>query len=126
MDGYRADKQRGKTLNPDQEAAIEKYEEVLQSLEFARDLSVQFKTLVAEESKSRKKQVKKDLQERLKGETDRVAATLEIQVMKMKKVTLRRRGFFIDIDLRFRICCGPFNRARPNPTSWPETTGRSN
>merc|ERR1712088_266062 len=79
LDGYRADYQRGKTLNDDQKAAIAKYDEVLQTLEFARELSAQFKTLAIEEEKTRKKQIKKDLQEKNKAEIERIAATIEIQ-----------------------------------------------
>ena len=41
LDGYRADFQRGKELNEDQKLAISKYEEVLQNLDFARELSGQ-------------------------------------------------------------------------------------
>jgi len=79
LDGYRADYQRGKTLNDDQKAAIAKYDEVLQTLEFARELSAQFKTLAIEEEKTRKKQIKKDLQERNKAEIERIASTIEVQ-----------------------------------------------
>ena len=82
LDGYRADYQRGKTLNDDQKAAIAKYDEVLQTLEFARELSSQFKTLAIEEEKTRKKQVKKDLQERNKAEIERIASTIDVQVWK--------------------------------------------
>ena len=67
-------------MNADQEAAIDKYEEVLQNLDFARDLSTQFKGLINDDVKNRKKQIKKDLQEKTKGETDKIASTLEIQV----------------------------------------------
>jgi hypothetical protein len=52
----------------------------LQTLEFARELSAQFKTLSVEEEKARKKQVKKELQDRNKAEIERVASTIEIQV----------------------------------------------
>ena len=54
--------------------------QVLQNLEFARELSGQFKTLALEEEKNRKKQIKKEQQERNKMEIERVASTLEIQV----------------------------------------------
>ena len=54
--------------------------QVLQTLEFARELSSQFKTLAIEEEKTRKKQIKKDLQERNKVEIERIASTIEIQV----------------------------------------------
>ena len=55
LDGYRADRERGKTLNEDQKAAIEKYDEVIGTLEFARELSGQFAKLVVDEDKERKK-----------------------------------------------------------------------
>ena len=60
--------------------------QVLQTLEFARELSGQFKTLALEEEKNRKKQIKKDQQERNKMEIERVASTMEIQVMQCSEL----------------------------------------
>jgi len=79
LDGYREDKRKGKELNDDQNAAVSKYEEVLGNLEFARELTAQFKAMAIEEEKSRKKQLKKELQERNTLEIKKIASTLEIQ-----------------------------------------------
>jgi hypothetical protein len=76
LDGYRADYQRGKELNDDQKAAIAKYDEVMQNLEFARELSGQFKTYVADEERYKKKQAKKDQAERTKSDIARLASVL--------------------------------------------------
>ena len=62
-------------------AAVSKYEEVLQSLEFARELRDQFKAMSLEDEKLRKKQQKKEMLEKAKGETKKVAEILEIQVI---------------------------------------------
>lgn len=60
--------------------AISKYDEVAQNLDFARDLSNQFKTLALDEDKARKKMNKKEKQEKAKGDVMKVASALEIQV----------------------------------------------
>jgi hypothetical protein len=52
LDGYRADFQRGKELNEDQKLAISKYEEVLQNLDFARELSGQVNVTLLEKIKN--------------------------------------------------------------------------
>ena len=80
LDGYRADYNRGKELNDDQKSAIAKYEEVIQTLEFARELSGQFKTLVLDEDKGRKKLLKKEQLEKAKSEAQKLAQVIEIQV----------------------------------------------
>jgi len=80
LDVYRADDQRGKELNDDQKLAISKYEEVLQTLDFARELSGQFKTLIVEEDKTKKKLLKKEQLEKAKSEAQKLAQVLEIQV----------------------------------------------
>jgi len=94
LDGYRAEIQRGKTLNEDQKAAIAKYDEVLQTLEFARELSAQFKTLAVDEEKTRKKQIKKELQERNKVEIERIASTIEIQDLLKCVSTVKSKADF--------------------------------
>ena len=80
LDGYRADSQQGKELNPDQKLAISKYEKVLHTLEFAWELSGQFKTLIQEEDKTKKKLQKKEQLEKAKSEAQKLAQVLEIQV----------------------------------------------
>merc|ERR1712223_1484250 len=60
LDVYREDDRKGKELNPDQKAAIAKYDEVMQNLEFARDLQIQFRNFSADEERSKKKKLKKE------------------------------------------------------------------
>lgn len=79
LDGYRDDKEKGKVLNDDQNVAVSKYDEVIGNLEFARELTTQFKSMAIEEEKARKKLLKKELQERHLNEIRKIASTLEIQ-----------------------------------------------
>merc|ERR1711974_210799 len=72
LDGYREDDRNGKELNDDQKAAIAKYDEVMQNLEFARDLQNQFRNFVTEEDRVNKKKAKKEATERTKAETARL------------------------------------------------------
>merc|ERR1712029_1311467 len=60
LDGYREDNRKGKELTQDQKAAIAKYDEVMQNLEFARDLQNQFRNFLADEERQKKKQAKKE------------------------------------------------------------------
>ena len=94
-------------MNDDQKAAIAKYEEVVQNLEFSRDLSNQFKTLAIDEDKARKKQAKKETQEKAKNETKKVTAVLEMQVSNIKEcLVLLPLG---QCSATFRPC-GPHGR----------------
>jgi hypothetical protein len=49
-------------------------------LDFARELSGQFKTLIVEEDKTKKKLLKKEQLEKAKSEAQKLAQVLEIQV----------------------------------------------
>ena len=71
---------KGKSLDEDRKAAIEKYNDVVVGLEVTRDLVAQMKALSLEEAKKAKKASKKEQQEKVKAEIARVASTLEIQV----------------------------------------------
>jgi len=79
LDGYREDNRKGKELNDDQKAAIAKYDEVMQNLEFARELQQQFKTMIVDEERSSKKKLKKEAVERAKVESGRLASILTFQ-----------------------------------------------
>merc|ERR1711974_99319 len=81
LDGYREDDRRGKELLEDQKNAIAKYDEVMQNLEFARDLQNQFRNFVTEEDRVNKKKAKKEATERAKAETARLATILTFQKM---------------------------------------------
>merc|ERR1719158_1285546 len=68
LDGYREDDRKGKELLEDQKNATAKYDEVMQNLEFARDLQAQFRNFVTEEDRVNKKKVKKEAADRAKAE----------------------------------------------------------
>ena len=77
MDAYRDTLQRGKPLNEDQQAAVAKYDEVIGTLEFARELSGQFTKLALDEAKDKKKMMKKEQQERAKVELIKVLFSIK-------------------------------------------------
>lgn len=79
LDGYREDSRRGKTLNEDQQAAVNKYDEVIGTLEFARELTGQFGKLAVDEAKDRKKSMKKEQQERARQELTKVSYVLGVR-----------------------------------------------
>lgn len=54
LDGFRENKRRGKELNKDQKIAVNKYDEVLDALNFIREVQAQLATLVIEETTARK------------------------------------------------------------------------
>ena len=89
LDGYREDKRRGKELNEDQKAAVAKYEfqlenlltylqppdrydEVVGTLDFARELTGQFTKLASDDAKDKKKQAKREQQEKARQELAKV------------------------------------------------------
>jgi len=79
LDAYRDTLQRGKTLNDDQQAAVSKYDEVIGTLEFARELSGQFNKLAIDEAKDKKKMMKKEQQERARVELVKVTYVLSVR-----------------------------------------------
>jgi len=79
LDSYRETLQRGKPLNEDQQAAVAKYDEVLGTLEFARELSGQFSKLAIDEARDKKKMIKKEQQERAKVELFKVNYVLSVR-----------------------------------------------
>lgn len=60
MESYRDLQTSGKELNHDQKTAVAKYEEVVQTLEFARDLCKQFLGIATVSEKEAKKQARKE------------------------------------------------------------------
>ncbi|RZF37873.1 hypothetical protein LSTR_LSTR007726 [Laodelphax striatellus] len=79
LEKYQEVQASGKELNSDQLQAVSKYDEVLQTLEFARDLSKQFHGIVAENAKQQKKQARKEALERTQQDVARVKEILIIQ-----------------------------------------------
>lgn len=59
MESYRAIQAGGKELSADQAAAVAKYDSVLATLEFARDVSKQTQLTLKEAEKEQKKQARK-------------------------------------------------------------------
>lgn len=79
LDAYRALQAEGKDLQPEQLAAVAKYEEVIQTLEFARDLCKQFNSISADSAKLAKKQARKEALERQANDLSRIKEVLLIQ-----------------------------------------------
>ncbi|XP_075212065.1 cell cycle associated protein caprin family member [Lycorma delicatula] len=79
LEMYRDQQSHGKELNCDQLAAIAKYDEVLQTLEFARELYKQFNGIANETAKQQKKQARKDALEKAQQELAKLKEILIIQ-----------------------------------------------
>uniref|UniRef100_A0A3P9LGL3 Caprin-1 dimerization domain-containing protein n=1 Tax=Oryzias latipes TaxID=8090 RepID=A0A3P9LGL3_ORYLA len=72
---------QGEELNKDQKAAVEKFEEVLHNLDFARELHKTLDGLTQNLLKAQKKVVKKDQVERVEAERRRLAMVLKIHYL---------------------------------------------
>jgi caprin-1 len=79
LDAYRDTLKKGKALNEDQQSAVDKYEEVIGTLEFTKELMGQFAKLSQDEVRDKKKQAKKDLLERSKEDISKVAYVLAVK-----------------------------------------------
>ncbi|XP_068627865.1 caprin homolog [Battus philenor] len=78
LTSYRDLQKAGKELNTDQKVAVAKYDEVAQTLEFARDLSKQIYAIVSSAEREAKKQAKKDAWVRYAAETNKIREVLLI------------------------------------------------
>ncbi|XP_072321795.1 caprin-1a isoform X2 [Eucyclogobius newberryi] len=79
LDDYQAKKNNGEKLNEDQLEALSKYQEVLNNLEFARELQKGFITLGQEVQKAVKKTARREQLLREEGEQRRLKTVLELQ-----------------------------------------------
>ncbi|XP_060082581.1 caprin-1-like isoform X2 [Ylistrum balloti] len=79
LDGYKAKADSGTKLEKDQQAAVDKYDEVMQTLEFARDLQKQFLSISADAEKMMKKQLKREKIERQNMVLKRMQEMLKVQ-----------------------------------------------
>lgn len=79
LDDYQAKKNKGEKLNQDQLEALSKYQEVLNNLEFARDLQKNFITLSQDVQKAVKKTVRREQLQREETEQQRLKTVLELQ-----------------------------------------------
>lgn len=88
IESYREEQKNGKDLNSDQLAAVAKYEEVQQTLEFARDLCKQFNGIAVDAAKQLKKQARKEALEKNQQDLAKVKEILVVQVSDMKLCVL--------------------------------------
>ncbi|XP_046393979.1 caprin-1-like isoform X4 [Ischnura elegans] len=79
LESYKEEQKNGKDLNSDQYTAVAKYDEVIQTLEFARELNKNFSGIAADAAKALKKQQRKEQLERAQQEINRVKEILVIQ-----------------------------------------------
>lgn len=79
LDGYRDLQKNGKELHNEQLQAVAKYDEVVQTLEFSRDLYKQFLAISTESSKQQKKQARKEALEKTQQEIAKFKEILVIQ-----------------------------------------------
>ncbi|KAF9412975.1 hypothetical protein HW555_008672 [Spodoptera exigua] len=78
LTSYRDLQKAGKELNSDQKVAVAKYDEVAQTLEFARELSKQVASIATSAEREAKKQAKKDAWVRYAAETSKIREVLLI------------------------------------------------
>ncbi|CAG9792050.1 unnamed protein product [Diatraea saccharalis] len=78
LTSYRDLQKAGKELNSDQKVAVAKYDEVAQTLEFARDLAKQVTSIVTAAERDAKKQAKKEAWVRYAADTNKIREVLLI------------------------------------------------
>lgn len=79
LESYRELQNSGKDLNQDQKVAVAKYDEVVQTLDFARDLCKQFQSIAAVADKEAKKVARKEASVRSQQEVAKVREILLVQ-----------------------------------------------
>jgi len=79
LDSYRDLLKRGKPLNEDQQAAVDKYEEVISTLDFTKELMGQFTKLAQDDARDKKKMAKKEQLERAKEELSKVTYIMAVK-----------------------------------------------
>ncbi|XP_054627207.1 caprin-1-like isoform X1 [Dunckerocampus dactyliophorus] len=81
LDDYQAKKDKGERLNQDQLEALSKYQEILNNIEFARELQKSFLTLGQEIQKTVKKTARREQLQREEMEQLRLKTVLELQFL---------------------------------------------
>ncbi|XP_027137528.1 caprin-1a isoform X3 [Larimichthys crocea] len=81
LDDYQAKKDKGERLNQDQLDALSKYQEIINNLEFARDLQKSFLALGQEVQKAVKKSARREQLQREEMEQRRLKTVLELQFL---------------------------------------------
>nr|XP_020479552.1 caprin-2 isoform X2 [Monopterus albus] len=79
LEEYKKRLNRGEALNKDQMAAVERYEEVLHNLDFARELHKTLDGLTQNLLTAQKKAMKKEQVEKLEQERKRLSMVLQVQ-----------------------------------------------
>lgn len=79
LDVLKQKKDSGAELEKDQQVAVDRYGEVIQNLEFARDLQKQFQSISTDVEKLLKKQAKRGKSEKQMQEVKRVKEVLQLQ-----------------------------------------------
>lgn len=79
LDSYRALQNEGKTLQAEQLSAVAKYDEVMQTLEFARDLSKSFTAIQVETARQTKKQARTEAFVKTVSDRARIKEVLIVQ-----------------------------------------------
>uniref|UniRef100_A0A1A9VMS2 Caprin-1 dimerization domain-containing protein n=1 Tax=Glossina austeni TaxID=7395 RepID=A0A1A9VMS2_GLOAU len=79
LESYRSIQASGKELSSDQRAAVAKYDAVIATLEFARDLVKQMQQFTKDAEKEQKKQARKDTIAKAQAETVKIREVLIIQ-----------------------------------------------
>lgn len=94
MDQYRTEQDSGKKLNEDQLAAVAKYSEVIQQLDFARDLMKQITQANDESRREIKKFRKAEAVEKTVQETEKLKNLFLIQMV-VKELVRRSLLMFL-------------------------------
>lgn len=79
LEDYKDRLKNGEQLNPDQLEAVEKYEEVLHNLEFAKELQKTFSALSQDLLKAQKKAQRREHMLKLEAERKKLRTVLQIQ-----------------------------------------------
>ncbi|XP_026233976.1 caprin-1a isoform X3 [Anabas testudineus] len=81
LDDYQAKKNKGERLNQDQLEALSKYQEILNNIEFARELQKSFLALGQEVQKAVKKSARREQLQREEMDQRRLKTVLELQFL---------------------------------------------
>lgn len=79
LESYRDTEKSGKELSNDQKVAVSKYNEVTQTLEFAREFQKQIQQIATVSEKELKKKQKKDEAAKRQNEANKIREVLVIQ-----------------------------------------------
>ncbi|XP_076043050.1 cell cycle associated protein caprin family member isoform X2 [Oratosquilla oratoria] len=79
LEQYRVALHEGKFLNEDQQQAVEAYDIVVATLEYAKELSQQFTCIASETARLNKKQLKREQQEKAQEELEKIKEVLRVQ-----------------------------------------------